>query len=156
MNDPDYLLSASAYRELIALCRHAAPEEACGIAAAAADDPRGIVTRVLPLRNSHPDPRRHYRLDPAEWVAMHYRLVRSALRPVAVYHSHPYGPSEPSEEDRRSAFWTGAPRAKEPFGLAEGPGMWIVSLENEASPELSAYAAGPDGLQRSVLAQISV
>ncbi|MGN7455371.1 M67 family metallopeptidase [Paenibacillus pasadenensis] len=156
MKNADYLLSASAFGQLVARCRQAAPQEACGLAAASADDPCGIVTCILPLRNCHPDPLRHYRLDPAEWIEAHYRLVRSGLRLIAVYHSHPRGPAAPSEEDRRAALWTGSPRAEEPFGLAEGPGMWIVSLENAAEPEIAAYASGPEGLRRSVLAQISV
>lgn len=137
MKNADYLLSASAFGQLVARCRQAAPQEACGLAAASADDPCGIVTCILPLRNCHPDPLRHYRLDPAEWIEAHYRLVRSGLRLIAVYHSHPRGPAAPSEEDAARRFGP-APRAPKspsdsPKGLACGSYRWKTP-PNRKSP----------------------
>ena len=50
-----------------------------------------------------------YWMDPAELLQLHKTLRRQQERILAIYHSHPEGSAEFSEEDCRQALWDGEP-----------------------------------------------
>jgi proteasome lid subunit RPN8/RPN11 len=64
---------------------------------------RGVQT-VRRLRNTHSDPRRYYCVDPDELRLAYQVMERSGGEPLAFYHSHPGGKSDPSEEDMLGAL----------------------------------------------------
>ncbi len=50
-----------------------------------------------------------YWMDPAALLKLHKDLRSAEERVLAIYHSHPEGSTEFSEEDRRQALWSGEP-----------------------------------------------
>jgi desampylase len=81
------------------------PLETCGLLLAADLQPTRI-TQVHPLRNVAPDPRTHFAFDPLEYLQVERAADEGALRAVGVWHTHPDGRAQPSEEDRQHA-WPG-------------------------------------------------
>lgn len=91
---------------LAGLCAQAAaahPRECCGLLLGEG----GAITAVLPARNVHPDPARHFEIDPQALIDA-FRAERSGgPRVVGYYHSHPTGAAEPSATDRAMAAHDG-------------------------------------------------
>lgn len=91
---------------LAGLCAQAAaahPRECCGLLLGEG----GAITAVLPARNVHPDPARHFEIDPQALIDA-FRAERSGgPRVVGYYHSHPTGAAEPSAADRAMAAHDG-------------------------------------------------
>lgn len=71
-----------------------APEEACGIVAGLNYD----AEVVIPITNALHSPAR-YQMDPQEQVEAFNQIDREGLDLLAIYHSHPSGPPEPSASD---------------------------------------------------------
>lgn len=84
--------------DIIAHARRDAPIEACGYLAGKG----GAVTRAVALRNADAS-REHFSFAPQEQFAAVRELRKQALRPLAVYHSHPSTLARPSPEDIRLA-----------------------------------------------------
>ena len=61
---------------------------------------------VSPLRNIHSEPDRYYRTDPLEIKEVFDAMDLEGGSPIAWYHSHPSGKSDPSETDMAGAFDT--------------------------------------------------
>ena len=70
------------------------PEEVCGLAGGT----NGLVQRVIPVSNTEHSPVR-FRMDPAGQLKAMLELEKDGLEIVAIYHSHPGGPSFPSATD---------------------------------------------------------
>ena len=91
---------------LAGLCAQAAaahPRECCGLLVGEG----GAITAVLPARNVHPDPARHFEIDPQALVDA-FRAERAGGPQIAgYYHSHPTGAAEPSATDRAMAAHDG-------------------------------------------------
>ncbi|MER3443811.1 MAG: metal-dependent protease of the PAD1/JAB1 superfamily [Meiothermus sp.] len=66
---------------------------------------QGLVERAVPLPNVHPTPRVAYHADPAALLRAVQGLEREGLELLAIYHSHPSGPAQPSPTDRGQAYW---------------------------------------------------
>ena len=79
--------------------RGASPEECCGLLLGGEGGIRG----VHPARNDSSDPRRRYRIDPADHFAAVRRARAAGLRVIGGYHSHPRHAAEPSPVDRAEA-----------------------------------------------------
>ena len=78
------------------------PREACGLLFG-----EGRIERAIACVNVHPDPARHFEIDPAALIAAH-RLARNGGPPLAGYwHSHPTGPAAPSATDQAQASGDG-------------------------------------------------
>jgi len=77
-----------------------APQEACGLGAGR----DGYLQVVLPVNNELHSPTR-YRMDPVEQLMAFQWIDENGLDLVAIYHSHPEGPGEPSETDRSEAYY---------------------------------------------------
>lgn len=65
---------------------------------------RGTVTGWISAANVHPDPARHFELDPAALIAAE-RAARDGSGPAVAghYHSHPSGVAVPSQADADAA-----------------------------------------------------
>ncbi len=88
--------------QMLAHVAEQAPLEACGLVGG-----RGRRSmEVFPVENELHSPSR-YRLDPKEQVRIFQYLDEGGLDLLAIYHSHPDGPSIPSETDIAEAAYPG-------------------------------------------------
>ncbi|GGL84806.1 hypothetical protein GCM10010840_23400 [Deinococcus aerolatus] len=97
-----------------ALWAHAArdfPREcvgALGGTGLTAENPGSPVARaeaLYPLPNISPIPEREYLADPVHLLRALKAMRGAGLALVALYHSHPYGPAQPSRTDLRLAAY---------------------------------------------------
>lgn len=72
-----------------------APEEACGLVAGR----DGHVDQVYIISNALHSPTA-FRMDPQEQIEAFLVMEKYTQELLAIYHSHPTGPEEPSETDR--------------------------------------------------------
>jgi proteasome lid subunit RPN8/RPN11 len=86
--------------------KHAAaahPHEACGILLGEG----GRISEARQARNIHPSPHTHFEIDPQALIDAHRAARAGGLSVIGYYHSHPYGPAQPSATDRASASGDG-------------------------------------------------
>lgn len=88
---------------LIEEARRAAPNECCGLLLGQGDR----VALAQPTANVHPDPQRHFEIDPAALIAAHRAARAGGLELLGYYHSHPNGLAQPSETDAKAASGDG-------------------------------------------------
>lgn len=60
------------------------------------------IDAALPTTNVHPEPARHFEVDPTALIAAHRAERAGGRRLIGHYHSHPTGIALPSDEDVRS------------------------------------------------------
>lgn len=156
MSDYVTYIQSEALQQLIAICRSGMPDEVCGLAAYRTDDPKRVVSAIMPLRNAHPSPRHRFELDPAEWVSAYFQLLQDGYSVAGIYHSHPNGPAYPSETDLAQPIWNPSQRKNKPSGYAEGLQMWIISLADVEAPSAAVFAPSAQGAKRLVLAEVGI
>jgi len=78
------------------------PEEACGLIGGIED--RGSI--VIPIANRLNSPVR-FLMEPGEQVNAFIWLEKNHLDLIAIFHSHPYGPSFPSPTDILEFYYPG-------------------------------------------------
>lgn len=100
--------------ELIEDAREGAPAEVCGILAGESGEYGGesapderFVEKVYSVENTAINQYTRYEIDPREQLAVMEQIEESGREIVGFYHSHPAGPSEPSETDVAEATWPG-------------------------------------------------
>ncbi len=115
------MLAPGLLDKMIAHAQSAHPEEACGLLVG-----RGtMATRFLKARNILAS-ETAYEMDPA-FLASTFRALReSGEQLVAIIHSHPKGPAEPSTSDLERAYYPEAVHI-------------IVSLADRAQPHTRAF-----------------
>jgi len=116
-----YELASALSDEILAHARECCPEEACGIIAGAGD----AGAKLYRGRNLSATPRVAFELDP-ETLARQLDFETTGLTMTAIYHSHPSGPSTPSESDVRQAFYPDSVTI-------------VCSLADPGSPVLRAF-----------------
>lgn len=102
-----------AERALAAMVRHAlaaVPLECCGLLLGS----DGVIHEAVACRNLAASPTRFF-LAPEDLIAVVRRVRGTREQVLGVYHSHPEGPEEPSERDRREFHYPGW-------------SYWVVSL----------------------------
>ena len=113
--------------------RECLPEESCGIIAGL----NGVGDRFIPVTNRMASSRA-YEMDPAELIGALRSLRESGQAMLAIYHSHPNAPAQPSTHDIQRAHYPEAAQI-------------IVSLENAARPDVRAFGSPMAKPSRSVL-----
>lgn len=122
-------VTSGANATLLAEAAKAYPLEACGLLLGQ----DGVIKQAVPVRNVHPDPQRHFELDPAALITAHRAAREGGPQVLGYYHSHPTGATNPSATDRASAsgdgriwaivaggaigWWRDAPGGFEPLPL---------------------------------------
>ncbi len=96
-------LSSALVKRLLAEARAAHPFEACGILLGK----HGEISEVRSCINVHPEPARHFEIDPQALIDAHRAARCGGPDLVGYYHSHPSGPPEPSATDRASGTGDG-------------------------------------------------
>ena len=80
------------------------PLECCGLLLGLDD---GEILAAVPTANVHPQPQRHFEIDPAALISAHRAARDGGPAVLGYYHSHPSGRTEPSATDRASASGDG-------------------------------------------------
>lgn len=97
----------AAYDEVVAHAKAGAPEEICGVLAGEHGSQTSRVEAVHRTANAADAPRTTYEIGPEELLATVEAVEDAGQEVVGFYHSHPAGPSVPSETDRAQATWQG-------------------------------------------------
>ena len=95
-------VTSGAIVTLLAEAAGAHPHECCGLLVG-----DGRIERAVPAANVHPDPARHFEIDPAALIAAHRSARDGGPQVLGYYHSHPNGLAQPSATDRASASGDG-------------------------------------------------
>jgi proteasome lid subunit RPN8/RPN11 len=85
---------------LLAHAEAVRPNEACGLLAGWG----GRACRVYPVENIHHSPT-VYEMNPAQQLAAFLYMEAAGWDLIAIYHSHPAGPAEPSPTDIAQAYY---------------------------------------------------
>lgn len=93
------VITRDAYEKMIAHAKSLFPIEACGYVGGA-DDIYSTVYTMKNIDNSE----EHFSFSPEEQVQTFLEAKKAGLRLGVVFHSHPYTPARPSEEDIRLAI----------------------------------------------------
>ncbi|GGD42078.1 M67 family metallopeptidase [Croceicoccus pelagius] len=88
---------------ILAEAAAAHPHECCGILLGI----DGRIENAVPCANVHPEPARHFEIDPSALIAAHKAARAGGLQVLGYYHSHPTGYAEPSATDRAMAAGDG-------------------------------------------------
>jgi proteasome lid subunit RPN8/RPN11 len=122
-------LTSGALATLRAEAAKAHPLECCGLLLGQGNR----IDRAMPCANVHPQPERHFEIDPAALIAAHRAARAGGPEVLGYYHSHPGGSAEPSATDRAMAsgdgrvwaivaggavgWWRDGPQGFEPLSL---------------------------------------
>ena len=114
----------------------ASTKEVCGILGGRQAGAFYQVLTVVPVKNSL-DSTTRFKMDPVEQLRAMLYLERKRLDLVAIYHSHPDGPSSPSQTDVNEAYYPEA--------------VQIIWAKEEGVWECSAYL-----IQDGIVSKIEV
>lgn len=93
------VLSPQAHAAILAAARAAHPREACGLLLGEG----GCVFAAPQAANVHPEPLRHFEIDPVALIAAHKAARGGGPQVLGYWHSHPDGRAGPSAQDRAMA-----------------------------------------------------
>jgi [CysO sulfur-carrier protein]-S-L-cysteine hydrolase len=113
-------LAPGILEQVIELSRKALPNEACGLLVG-----RTSADRLIPIRNISGESH-EFEMDPAQLIAALRDLRDSGEQLIAIFHSHPHGPAEPSKTDVQRAHYPEAAHL-------------IVSLAEPDRPRAAAF-----------------
>ena len=100
-------LSRTAYDEVLTHAESGGDEEVCGVLAGEREGDDSRVVAAHRASNAADCPRRRYRIDAEEQLAIIEAIEAAGREVVGFYHSHPDGPPVPSETDAERAAWPG-------------------------------------------------
>jgi proteasome lid subunit RPN8/RPN11 len=113
------------YQKLLNHTQAEFPNEACGLVAGVITDDEIEVKEVYTMTNLDASAE-HFTMDPKEQFAVVKEVRNKGYDLIGNYHSHPFTPSRPSEEDKRLAY-------------DEDAIYFILSLKDE-DPVLKAFS----------------
>ena len=114
-------LAPGILEDVIEHAKSAYPSEGCGLLVG-----RQAADRFIPMTNVSPAAATQYEIDPAELIHVLRELRNGGTQLIAVYHSHPHGPAEPSRTDIDRAYYPEAAHL-------------IVSLAELERPRAAAF-----------------
>lgn len=95
------------YEKIIEHAKKEFPNECCGFLSGNKEDDKVFIKKVYSLTNTD-ESSEHFSMDPKEQFDTVRKIREMGMVLLGNYHSHPYTPSRPSEEDKRLAFDTNA------------------------------------------------
>ena len=124
----DLTVTSNALEAMIAHADRTKPDECCGILYGT----REHVARAQATANLHPDPARHFEIDPQALLDAHRSAREGGAGVAGYYHSHPNGRAAPSMTDRASAsgdgrIWAIVANGKVTFWRDEPNGFCALS-----------------------------
>jgi desampylase len=96
-------LTSGTIATLLEEARLAHPRECCGLLLGKGDR----VALAQPAANVHPEPMRHFEIDPKALISAHRAARVGGLDVLGYYHSHPSGRAQPSASDQSAASGDG-------------------------------------------------
>ena len=118
-------LASKALDQILSHAASAHPQECCGIMLGEG----GRIVQAVSAGNVHPEPERHFEIDPAALIAAHKAERSGGMQVIGYYHSHPTGDPRPSVTDRASSAGDGR--------------VWAIV----AKGELRLFRDGEEGFQ---------
>lgn len=100
-------LTRAAYDAIVSQGYDGASEEVCGVLAGEHGDTESRAADVYPVENAAATPEIRYAMAPEEQLAVLDAVEEAGHEVVGFYHSHPAGPTHPSETDAERATWPG-------------------------------------------------
>jgi proteasome lid subunit RPN8/RPN11 len=94
-------LSQHTAERILKLCAEQPTVEVTGFVSRSKE---GSDELVVPMANTSSTPETDYVWSPPEMMARYHEMDARGHLPIAMYHSHPGGKSDPSEVDMTSAF----------------------------------------------------
>lgn len=94
-----------AYDDVVYAGYDGGAEEVCGVLAGEYGGEESRVTATYPTDNAAETPEIRYHIDPEEQLAVVDAVEDAGLDVVGFYHSHPTGPTRPSDTDAERATW---------------------------------------------------
>jgi len=98
-------LSRPLYDEIVKHAYRGDEREVCGILGGQFDADRSVVESVHAAENVADAPETRYYIDPEKQLAITETIEAAGQEIVGFYHSHPAGPTGPSETDAARATW---------------------------------------------------
>jgi len=130
----DLEVTSGTIATLLEEATRAFPRECCGLLLGKGER----VAMARPVANVHPEPERHFEIDPKALIAAHRAQRAGGLEVLGYYHSHPNGRAEPSAEDRAQASGDGRIWAI----VAGGTVTWWRDAPDRFEPLPTRLAAG--------------
>jgi desampylase len=96
-------LTAAVRSAILEAAAAAAPHEACGLLLGQNQH----IDTAQQTANIHPEPLRHFEIDPAALIAAHKAARAGGPQVIGYFHSHPNGLARPSATDAASAAHDG-------------------------------------------------
>src|SRR5262245_52318433 len=93
------VLAPGILEQAIEHAKKAYPKEACGLLVG-----RNSADRFIPAKNISPNALQ-YEMDPAELIGILRDLRETQEDLIAIFHSHPHGPAEPSKTDVERSYY---------------------------------------------------
>ncbi|AZQ14429.1 desampylase [Halorubrum sp. PV6] len=102
-------LSRPTYDHIVAHARDGGALEVCGLLAGVrgGDGEPSVATEAYAAENVAETPQTRYAMDAEEQLELIERAEAAGLDVVGFYHSHPAGPTRPSQTDAERATWPG-------------------------------------------------
>ena len=110
-------ITGAAQSAILGAAAAAAPREACGLLLGHGTH----IHAAHPAANIHPEPLRHFEIDPAALIAAHKAAREGGPHVLGYFHSHPNGLARPSATDAACAAGDGRIWAIAAGGLV---GLW--------------------------------
>ncbi|MEZ3165084.1 desampylase [Halorubrum sp. RMP-47] len=100
-------LTRAAYDDIVYRAYKGGEAEICGVLAGehGTDGDNSVVTETYAAENVAETPEIRYLIDPEEQFELIETVEEAGLDVVGFYHSHPTGPTHPSETDAARATW---------------------------------------------------
>ncbi|QKG93480.1 M67 family peptidase [Halorubrum sp. SS7] len=100
-------LTRAAYDDIVYRAYEGGEAEVCGVLAGdrGTDGDPSVVTETHPAENVADTPEIRYRMDPETQLELIETVEAAGRDVVGFYHSHPTGPTHPSETDAARATW---------------------------------------------------
>ena len=100
-------LTRAAYDDIVYRAYEGGEAEICGVLAGehGTDGDKSVVTETYTAENAAETPEIRYLIDPEEQFELIETVEQAGLDVVGFYHSHPTGPTHPSETDAARATW---------------------------------------------------
>ena len=99
--------SRAAYDDVVYEAYDGDGREVCGVLAGDHGEAETTVEAAYPAENVADTPEIRYYIDPEEQLELVEEIEAEGLEVAGFYHSHPTGPTRPSDTDADRATWPG-------------------------------------------------
>jgi proteasome lid subunit RPN8/RPN11 len=132
-----FTIPAALYGVIIEHSLEGYPNEVCGLIGGVGN----LAFQATPIANVSPQARTHYYMDPEEQCRVMLAYEAHGQELVGIYHSHPAGPSRPSETDIAESYYPDVV-------------YLIVNLADRSQPHITAWTIR-EGVARQVKWKVS-